>query len=638
MTNLSSKRFRRILFGRPLASDKLAHQRLPKFLALPVFSSDALSSVAYGTQEILLQASAIGMAGLALTIPVSAVIVAVLVLVAISYTQTIYAYPSGGGSYIVARENLSTNMGLLAAAALLTDYVLTVAVSIASGVQQITSFFPNLAHLHMEVPMCLLAVAIVTLANLRGAKESGWLFSMPTYFFLVCMLAMIAVGVIGPLVGYHLMPIQDVMTAAERAQYASWHMKHHDIAASLGSLALIAIALKAFASGCSALTGVEAISNGVQAFKKPESKNAAETLGAMALLLGVMFVGVSYLAQTQNVIYAHGFDHQTVVAWISRIVFHNNPMIVGTILFSTAIILLLAANTSYADFPRLSAILARDRFMPRQLSNLGDRLVFANGIVMLGIFSSILIVAFHGKTDKLIPLYAVGVFLSFTLSQAGMVKHWFRERTKHWQTKAFFNGLGAVATFIVLSVIVYEKTMEGAWVVIIIIPVLMSLFSMVNKHYEKLRDTLRLTELDTSVTSTDRAHTVIVLLDRLHRGNIKALRYAKMISNDVRAVRVEVHHDPFVSDLVRSEWNQWGGDIPLVNIVSPYRSLFEPIVEYVKQVREDRPDHIVTVILPEFIVDKWWYRVLHANHATLLRLALGNVRGVVITGVRFYTD
>ncbi|MHB1459792.1 MAG: APC family permease [Armatimonadota bacterium] len=636
--NISSKQFRRFLFGRPLASDKLAHQRLPKFLALPVFSSDALSSVAYATQEILLQATTIGMAGLALTIPVAATIIIVLALVAISYTQTIYAYPSGGGSYIVARDNLSTNMGLLAAAALLTDYVLTVAVSIAAGVQQITSFFPHLARMHMEVPICLLAVAVVTLANLRGAKESGWFFSIPTYFFLVCMMVMVGVGIVGPMVGYHLMAYSDVMTQAERAQYAAWQIHQQGLAVQLSGFAMIAIALKAFASGCSALTGVEAISNGVQAFKKPESKNAAQTLAAMAILLGIMFLGLSYLAQTNHVIYAHGFDHQTVVAWVSRIVFHNNPVVVGTILFSTAIILLLAANTSYADFPRLVAILARDRFMPRQLSNLGDRLVFANGIVMLGIFSCVLIIAFHGKTDKLIPLYAVGVFLSFTLSQAGMVRHWFRDRGKHWKTKALFNGMGAVATFVVLSVIVYEKTLEGAWVVIIIIPVLMAMFTGINKHYERLRDMLRMSEDDKAVEATDRPHTVLVLLDRLHRGNIKALRYAKLLSNDVRAVRVEVYQDAKVSEMVRREWNQWGGDIPLVNIASPYRSLFEPIVEYVKQVREDRPDHIVTVILPEFIVDKWYYRVLHANHAAMLRHALGNIRGVIITGVRFYTD
>ncbi len=636
--NFSTKQFRRILFGRPLASDKLSHQRLPKVLALPVFSSDALSSVAYGTQEILLQATTVGLAGMALTLPVAAAIIVVLVLVSISYTQTIHAYPSGGGSYIVARENLSVNMGLLAAAALLTDYVLTVAVSIASGVQQITSFFPHLASMHLEVPLCLLAVAVVTLANLRGAKESGVLFSIPTYFFLVCMLLMVALGVFGPLFGYHLMSYTSVMTPAEQTQFAAWQNHQRSLATELGGFALVAIALKAFASGCSALTGVEAISNGVQAFRPPESKNASQTLAAMAILLGVMFVGVSYLAQANHVVYAHGFDHQTVVAWVSRIVFHNNTTIVGTVLFSTAIILLLAANTSYADFPRLAAILARDRFMPRQLSNLGDRLVFANGIVLLGIFSSLLIIAFHGKTDKLIPLYAVGVFLSFTLSQSGMVVHWFRGHGKHWKLKALLNSLGAIATFIVLCVIVYEKTAEGAWVVLILIPILMAMFKAINKHYERLRDTLRLTESTAPVDITDRPHTVLVLLDRLHRGNIEALQYAKLISKDVRAVRVDVHQDSTVNSLVRQEWNLWGVDVPLVNIASPYRSLFEPVVEYVKQVREDRPDHVVTVILPEFIVDKWWYRALHANHAALLRLALGNIRGVIITNVRFYTN
>ncbi len=618
--------WRRVLFGRPLASDKLQHQRLRKLIALPVFASDALSSTAYATQEILLVLCLAGASGLRFTLPVSMAIVSLLAIVIFSYEQTVHAYPKGGGSYIVSRENLNTFAGLTAAASILTDYVLTVAVSISSGVQQITSFFPRLTEMNMTVPLCLLAIAFVTLMNLRGAKESGAIFALPTYIFMMCIFSMIALGLIGPMFGYHTM---------------TYPKPSHLVATEGIGLFLL---LKAFASGCSAMTGVEAISDGVQAFKPPESKNAGITLVMMGFLLGGMFLGISWLAQSHNVTYLgalHGGHAESVISQVARAVFGGLSTNVarvaqGAVLFSTAIVLVLAANTAYADFPRLSAILAGDRYMPRQLSNLGDRLVFANGIVMLGLCASVLVIIFKGVTDALIPLYAFGVFMSFTLSQSGMVRRWIRLRPKGWQFKATVNFVGACTTALVLTVIVIEKWEGKVWISAVIVALLVVMFYAINNHYEKMRVQLRM--IDDWKSNPNRPHTVLVLLDRLHRGTAQALEYAQMISKDVRAVRVEVSDNQQLNQMVRREWADWGGSVPLVNLASPYRSLFEPVVEYVKQVMEDRPDHLVTVIVPEFTVSRWYYRMLHANHAPLLRMALGNVRGVVVTNLRFYTD
>ncbi len=619
---------RRLVFGSPLASERLEEQRLPKILALPIFSSDALSSVAYGTQEILLMLTVAGAAGIPYLTTISWTIIILLVLVALSYTQTIYAYPNGGGSYVVSRENLSMRAGLLAAAALLTDYVLTVAVSVAAGVQQVTSFFPSMQG--QEVLLCLLAICFLTLANLHGVRESGILFALPTYFFVFCMLAMLATGILGPVFGYHPYDLHAL------SEYKNW-VSTNPGPSDLTGMALLLLLFKAFASGCAALTGIEAISNGVQAFRRPASRNAAQTMLMMAALLAVMFGGVSYLAKHLKVVYAQDFDSHTVIYWVAYSVFHNNRLLMGAVLFSTSITLLLAANTVYNGFPRLVAILANDKFMPRQLSNLGDRLVFSNGILLLGLASSLLVVAFQGHTDRLIPLYAVGVFLSFTLSQTGMVRHWSRERSRLWRLKATFNGLGAVATCIVLCIIIFEKTLEGAWVVVIVIPMLMAWFTVVNRHYEKLRNQLRV-EPDYRPDLSNRSHTVLVLMDRLHRGNIKALRYARQLSDDVRAVRIETMPDTQLKSVILREWEDWGHGVPLVIIDSPYRSLVQPLVEYVKQVKEERPDALVTVVVPEFVVSGIWEKLLHANAAVLLKMALGGIRGVVITNVRYWPD
>jgi amino acid transporter len=611
---------RRLIFGSPLSTEQLSHQRLPKILALPIFASDALSSTAYATQAILLNLLIAGPHVLHLTLPISIAIVVLLWVVVISYTQTVHAYPEGGGTYSVSRENLGINWGLLAAAALLTDYVLTVAVSITSGVQQITSFFTDLAP--YQTQLAVAAIWFLTLANLRGAKESGMLFAVPTYFFVITMLGTVGVGVFGPLFGYHPRPYQP--TTQETAQ----QVMH---AVSLGLI------LRAFASGCAAMTGIEAVANGVQAFRPPESKNAAQTLVAMGAILSTIFLGISYIAQKYHIVYyGHGegdVSAESVISMVARVVFHDEPLLRGIILFATATILLLAANTAYADFPRLSSILARHGYMPRQLANLGDRLVFSNGIILLAVFVSLLVVAFGGSVDRLIPLYAVGVFTAFTLSQAGMVRHWLQQKGTGWQWKVLVNGIGAVATGIVLLVIIVEKGPQGAWVVLVVIPILMWIFTQINRHYQKVRARLTLIGYEPQPLPP---HTVLVLVPDVHRGVIPALEYAREISKDHRAVHIEIN--PADTQRLKERWEQWGGDMPLVIIESPYRSLIGPLVEYVRQVRQDHPRHLITVVLPEFVVTKWWERVLHNNSAFLIKLALGNVRDVVITNVRYYLD
>lgn len=614
---------RRLIFGSPLSTEQISHQRLPKFLALPIFASDALSSTAYATQAILLNLMLAGPHVLHLTVPISLAIVVLLWIVVISYTQTVYAYPQGGGTYIVSRENLGTRWGLVAAAAILTDYVLTVAVSITAGVQQITSFFTNLAP--YQTPLALGAIWFLTLANLRGAKESGALFAIPTYFYVVAMLTVVAAGTLGPLFGYEPRPYQPPQQTAEMAMHAL----------SIG------IVLRAFASGCAAMTGIEAVADGVQAFRPPESKNAAHTLIAMGAILSTIFLGISYIAQKYHIIYlghgAHGEDTsaESVISMVARVVFHDDPILRGIVLFATAVILLLAANTAYADFPRLSSILARHGYMPRQLANLGDRLVFSNGIILLAVFVSILVIAFQGNVDRLIPLYAVGVFTAFTLSQAGMVRHWLQQQGKGWQWKVVVNGVGAVSTGIVLLVIIVEKGPQGAWVVVVVIPVLMWIFTQINRHYQKVRARLTLIGYEPS-NQPPPPHTVLVLVPDVHRGVLPALEYAREIADDCRAVHIEIN--PADTQRLKERWEQWSADMPLVIIESPYRSLIAPLVEYVKQVRQDHPRHLITVVLPEFVVTKWWERALHNNSAFLIKLALGNIRDVVITNVRYYLD
>jgi amino acid transporter len=598
---------RRLLFGSSLPTAEEAHQRLTKVKALAVFSSDALSSVAYATEEILLVLVVAGSAALGVSLPIALVIAGLLAIVATSYYQTIHGYPSGGGAYIVAYDNLGVWPGLTAAAALLIDYVLTVAVSITAGIAAITSAFPAL--LPFRVELCLLAIAFITWANLRGVRESGTLFAIPTYGFVFIFLVLILTGLVRLITGtLSLVPAQTIPVVGRGAQ----------------ALTLFLI-LRAFASGCTALTGIEAISNGIPAFQKPEADNAGKTLIAMAALLATMFLGITFLARSLGVV---PLEDQTVVSQIGRQVFGRGLLYLA-LQAATALILVLAANTSFADFPRLSAILARARYLPRQLTNLGDRLVFANGILALALLASSLVVIFGGQTHRLIPLYAVGVFLSFTLSQTGMVRHWHKEGGRGWQWKAAVNGLGAVATGVVLLVIVASKFIHGAWIVILLIPIFVWMFRTIKRHYVTLAEQLSLEGLEPEEwvgTASHKTYKVVVPVSGMHRGTLAALRFARSLSKDVTAVIVDVV--PQFTASVREKWPTWGHDVPLVVLESPYRSTIGPLLTYLDEVDKRESERGLTaIVLPEFVPARWWHHLLHNQTALLLKTVLTYRRG-----------
>jgi amino acid transporter len=609
---------RRLVLGERLATARAEHERLPKFLALPIFASDAISSSAYATEEILLALVLAGSLALHYATAISVAICLLFAIVAISYRQTIIAYPSGGGAYIVARENLGIFPGVLAASALLTDYVLTVAVSIAAGVAAILSAMPEL--MPYRIILCLLLIAFIALANLRGVRESGWLFAGPTYLFIISGLLLLGVGAYRALTG----------AAPDASTPPPLIAATHPLT--------IFILLRAFASGCAALTGTEAISNAVQAFKAPEAKNAAATLLLMAFVCILLFLGITMLTQTFHILpdgaFPGGMQHhtETVLSKLGRAVFGVGPLYY-LLQIATAMILVLAANTSFAGFPRLASILAADNLAPRQLANLGDRLVFSNGIVLLGLVSGGLIVLFHGLTHALIPLYAVGVFLAFTLSQAGMVVHWRKEKTPGWQIKAAVNAVGAASTFVVLLIVGGVKFMGGAWIVLLLIPLLVLVFYKISQHYQILSRTLTIEGY-----SAPRAlrHVVIVLVPGLHRGVLDAIAYAKSISSECEGVYVEI--DPIQSQKLREEWKARQIDMPLTVLQSPWRSLTEPIIQYIKTVRVEQHADLVTVVLPEYVTTRWWHRLLHNQAGLMLKWALMFVPGVVVTNVRYHTN
>ncbi|MDA8171556.1 MAG: APC family permease [Nitrospiraceae bacterium] len=592
------------LIGSPIESIKEKHERLTKTLGLAVFSSDALSSVAYGTEEIMIALLAGGAALLHLTMPIAITIVALVTIVATSYFQTIHAYPSGGGAYIVAKDNLGAYPGLVAGAALLVDYVLTVTVSISAGVAAITSAFPALAE--HAIALCLFAIFAIMIVNLRGVRESGKVVSFPVYAFVGGLSLLIAAGLFkwvaipGP--GMH----KEVASAAS------------------GALPLFII-LRAFASGCATLTGIEAISNGVRAFKEPEAKNAASTLALMAVILGALTLGIAFLAQGFHILPK---ENETVLSQLARAVFHTGP-IYYLIQFSTALILILAANTSFADFPRLSSIMAADRYLPRQLSNRGDRLVFSNGILILGIVSAVPIIIFGGNTNALIPLYAVGVFTAFTLSQAGMVKHWYRLRGEGWVKSIIINSVGTIATFVVFLIIAVTKFMHGAWIVVLAIPGLVLLTRKIHSHY---LDVAKELSLETGVKEAEYSHhTVIIPLSGVHRAVLKAVKYGKALSDDVKAVYVVL--DMNEAKKLEEKWKEFGMGVPLILLHSPYRSVSGPLMDYIESVQAEYPAGVITVILPEFVPLKWWHHLLHNQTALLIKGKLLFKKGVVSTSV-----
>jgi amino acid transporter len=623
-------RLKRLLVGRAKRTEQAIYERLTKKTGLAVFASDALSSTAYASEEILLVLAVATVYGqtyaFSYVVPITLVIAVVLGIVATSYRQTIHAYPSGGGAYIVAKENLGTYPGLVAAAALLVDYILTVSVSIAAGVAAITSAAQGtrLAWLNNhKVFLCLTLIAFIAIANLRGVRESGSLFAGPTYAFVFSFLFMIGYGIIH----YFLHPTVAPVVTENLKLAEGYHLQPLTLFLLLG----------AFSNGCVALTGTEAISNGIPAFKQPEADNAATTLTWMAVLLATMFIGTSVMAYLYQV---RPLETETVISQFARIVFTGRVgwfyyVIQGT----TALILILAANTSYADFPRLSSLLARDRFMPRQFGTRGDKLVFSNGIIILAIFSGILVTAFGGDTSRLIPLYAVGVFLSFTLSQAGMVRHWLKaakaekkERPRHWRKSIVINGLGATATCIVLVVLIATKFVHGAWIVVVLIPLLVIMFRAVHRHY--LDVAKQLTTEGFEKLQPIR-HEVIVPISGIHRGVLKALKYAKAIAPE-HVTAVYINLDDETTQKLRAKWSEWGEGIEFVVIASPYRSLVGPLIRYLDRRLKRHEDQMITVVLPEFIPAKWWHHLLHNQSSLMLKGALLFKPNVVVTSVPYH--
>ncbi len=551
-----------------------------------------------------------GSVALGYSIPISIAIIGLLLIVVISYRQTIYEYPNGGGAYIVAKENLGELAGLTAGAALLIDYVLTVSVSVSAGIEAITSAFPLLlAHKEM---LCLIAIALLTITNLRGIRESSAIFALPTYAFIFGILAMLGVG------------------AYEMAS-GSFNRIEPSNLPQLQGLTLFLV-LRAFSSGCTAMTGVEAVSNCVPDFRHPEARNASLTLIAMATILATMFFGITFFAHFHGVVPS---ETETVVSQLARSIFHTG-WAYYFVQITTMGILILAANTSYAGFPRLSSLLAKDRYLPRQLASLGDRLVFSNGIVMLGLLSSLLLVIFHASTHALIPLYAVGVFLSFTLSQLGMVRHWQKEGGKNWLRHAAVNAFGGFLTAIVTVIFVVTKFSHGAWVILVLLPFFIALFLKIKAHYIDVGKQLSLIGADPAAYAGGVKHTVLLPISGIHKGVIEALRYAQTIASDVRAVYVEI--DQASTERLQEEWVRWGRGVPLVVLKSPYRSIMTPFLKYVDEVEDYDPNDIVTIIIPEFVTAKWWQQLLHNQTALLIRTALIFKRGKVVTSVRYHLN
>jgi amino acid transporter len=610
-------RFKRVLFGRPLSSDRLEHERLNKKTALAVLSSDAISSVAYATEQTLLVLAVLGAAALNYVIPISAIIVGLLMLVAISYRQTIFAYPGGGGSYTVAKDNLGRGPGLVAAAALLTDYILTVAVSISGGVAAITSAYASLAP--HTVALCVGAIAVLMLVNLRGVRESGIAFSVPTYVFIILMLALIGTGVLRGMAGHDLAPL----TAAPRVDALS--AAQHPLGFPAG-FALTYLLLRAFAEGCVAMTGTEAISNGVGAFRQPSARNAAATLGWMAAILATFFIGTSYLARHYGVMPS---TTETVLSQIGRHVFGGGALYFA-LQYATFAVLVLAANTAFADFPRLSSLLATDGYMPRQFAARGDRLAFSNGIIVLALMAMLLVWIFVGDTSALIPLYAIGVFVCFTLSQTGMVVHWLKCREPGWQWRAWLNGIGAVATAGVTVVQVITKFTHGAWIVVLIIPLIILLLRAIHRHYELFSAEVA---FNGQASLMFLHHTVIVPVNGISKPTAGALVYATTISEDVRAVYVAVD-DASTAEL-EAAWEAWDIGVPLVVIPSPFRSVLRPIVDYVEGLSARGETDLVTIVVPEIVPRHWWEHLLHNKTALFIRTAFMFRPHVVVTAVPY---
>jgi amino acid transporter len=641
--------FRRLLLGRRLASDESHHSRISNPIALAVFSSDALSSVAYATQEIMaslsmalhhgagaaVAAGVVGHAIFGLSIPVALGIVGLLLILAVSYRQTIHAYPGGGGAYIVAKEHLGEIAALAAGSSLLVDYILTVAVSVSSGIAAITAAFPRLAG--HNVALTLLAISFIAVMNLRGIKESGALFAVPTYGFIACMLPLLAIGMIRWMAGDGITPAQ-VQAAAHQGT-------------TMAGVALLWVFMRAFSAGCTALTGVEAISNGVTAFREPAAENAAKTMIWMVGLLLTMFLGITFLANHYGVVYQHNADptvvQETLLSQLARQILGQGGVVTGAAkLFYYAVqgftfaILVVAANTAFTGFPLLAALMAKDGYLPRQFASQGDRLVFSNGILILTGVAGVLVWAFHANTDVLLPLYAAGVFIGFTLSQAGMVRHWLKVRGRFWQGKASINGLGMVATGVVLLDILVTKY-RGAGIVVLLVAAMVLLFYNIHRHYIRVKAILAASRTDMVYPHKNR---VLVLVSGIHHGVVHALSYARAIAErgEIEAITVDFPDDSGREsasvEKLRSDWPNYCEGVPLRVLRSPYRKIVEPLLDEVDRMRRAEPEYILTVVIPEFVTSSWWENALHNQTALRIKGSLLMKPKVIVVSVPYHLD
>lgn len=636
---------RRFLLGRRLSSEETHHTKVSNFIGLSVFSSDALSSVAYATQEIMASLSMtlghpamIGIAGAgaayiySLSVPVAIGIACLLVILGISYRQTILAYPNGAGTYLVAKDNLGELPALVGGASLLLDYILTVAVSVSAGISAITSAAP---FLHGgNVSLTVIAICLVAYANLRGIKESGAIFAVPTYGFLLIMFTLLGTGFFRWLVLG--------VGGAPPAESVATQTPHFTGAA------LLWIFMRAYSAGCTALTGVEAISDGVTAFQEPAGKNAAKTLIWMIALLGTVFLGITLLSNHYGVRYAHSPDSamvaETLLSKLTKAIYgFDSPLSRGMYYLTqgfTFMILLVASNTAFADFPRLAAFMGRDSYLPQQFASQGDRLVFSNGIMILTVMACLLVIGLHANTDVLLPLYALGVFIGFTLSQSGMVVHWYRRRAveRAWRVKMIINGIGATASGIVMVDIAITKFSHGAWIVVILIPAMVYTFYRIHRHYIGVKAKLAASRLEGALPSK---HHALVLVSSLHKGVVQALAYARLISGErVEALTVDLNSDGFSDSpamlKLRSDWVHYGMGVPLRSVASPYRRIVEPILEEIDRFQRAEPDVCLTVILPDFVTKHWWERILHGQMALRIKAGLMLKPGVIVTSVRMH--
>lgn len=602
---------KRWLVGDPLKSTQASHERLSKTLALAIFSSNAISSVAYASEEILLVLILAGTAAVVWSIPVSLAILFLVLVLTISYRQIIYEYPEGGGAYIVARSNLGDVPALIAAAALMIDYVLTVAVSVAAGVAALTSAVPSL-FIHREA-LGLVAILFIVVMNLRGVRESGKFFAIPTYLAIGALGLLVVIGTVQSLFNSGAVP-PPVSPGGPGGE--------------MENLTLFLI-LRSFAAGCSAVTGMEVISNGVKAFRHPESKNAATTMIWMSAILASLFMGISWMAYHYGIL---AKVDETVVSQLARLTFGNGA-IYYTVQIGTMTLLVLAANSAFAGFPHLASILARDGFMPHQMATFGDRLVFSNGIIILGFFACLLLVLFQGNTHALIPLYAIGVFVSFTLSQAGMVKRWLVKKGAHWRKKLIVNGAGAVTTGIATVIIASTKFMQGAWIVFLLVAVLILMFRSTRSHYRAVSEQITLDRRGQR-PPLPRRNIVIIPIGGVNRSVVRAVDYARSRPGEIRAVFVDL--DPEESAKVKIQWAQWGCGVNLIALPSPYRSVLGSLLDYIEEILEKEPDTWVTVVIPEILPARWWQNILHNQRALLLKAALLFKDRVILTDVPFH--